>query len=85
MPLRSADLFYKFDMGLVRAITLVCNEIQKDFPIFAVDIARETLRDQVLTVALKYIRGGWPNIVSTELIPNSRKKYELTVHGDCML
>ncbi|UYV80368.1 K02A2.6-like [Cordylochernes scorpioides] len=84
----NADLLSRFPVG--------CEEIQRlnnvyalsyveELPITAEEIATETEKDEVLSLAKFYTQQGWPEKVTDHLRPYFQRKLELTVDGECLV
>ena len=56
-----------------------------DIPISSTDVAKASADDDVLSVVIRYVRFGWPSIVSDEVIPYRRIKDELSIDQGCLM
>ena len=54
-------------------------------PIVVTEIRRATRSDSVLSNVLNFTLQGWPDNVSSKLIPFKNRATELTVESDCLL
>ena len=55
-------------------------------PVTAKQIAKQSARDSMLGSVLQAVQhGGWPQVVSKELMPFYRRRTELTVNEGCLL
>ncbi|UYV80200.1 K02A2.6-like, partial [Cordylochernes scorpioides] len=57
----------------------------EELPITAEEIATETEKDEVLSLAKFYTQQGWPEKVADHLRPYFQRKLELTVDGECLV
>ncbi|UYV72243.1 K02A2.6-like, partial [Cordylochernes scorpioides] len=84
----NADLLSRFPVGCeeipglndVYALSYV-----EELPITAEEIATETEKDEVLSLAKFYTQQGWPEKVADHLRPYFQRKLELTVDRECLV
>ncbi|UYV83550.1 hypothetical protein LAZ67_23001442, partial [Cordylochernes scorpioides] len=84
----NADLLSRFPVGceeIPRLINVYALSFVEELPITAEEIATETEKDEVLSLAKFYTQQGWPEKVADHLRPYFQRKLELTVDGECLV
>ncbi|UYV65781.1 K02A2.6-like [Cordylochernes scorpioides] len=83
----NADLLSRFPVGceeIPRLNNVYALSFVEELPITAEEIATETEKDEVLSLAKFYTQQGWPEKVADHLRPYFQRKLELTVDGECL-
>ena len=57
----------------------------ESLPLRTSEIRIATHSDPILSKILRYLKYGWPNNIPQSLLPFWRRRYELTVEGECIL
>ncbi|UYV61159.1 K02A2.6-like [Cordylochernes scorpioides] len=84
----NADLLSRFPVGceeIPRLNNVYALSYVEELPITAEEIATETEKDEVLSLAKFYTQQGWPEKVADHLRPYFQRKLELTVDGECLV
>ncbi|UYV71977.1 K02A2.6-like, partial [Cordylochernes scorpioides] len=84
----NADLLSRFPVGceeIPRLNNVYALSFVEELPITAEEIATETEKDEVLSLAKFYTQQGWPEKVADHLRPYFQRKLELTVDGECLV
>ncbi|UYV60521.1 hypothetical protein LAZ67_1001407, partial [Cordylochernes scorpioides] len=84
----NADLLSRFPVGceeIPRLNNVYALSYVEELPITAEEIATETEKDEVLSLAKFYTQQGWPEKVADYLRPYFQRKLELTVDGECLV
>ncbi|UYV65508.1 K02A2.6-like [Cordylochernes scorpioides] len=84
----NADLLSRFPVGceeIPRLNNVYALSFVKELPITAEEIATETEKDEVLSLAKFYTQQGWPEKVADHLRPYFQRKIELTVDEECLV
>ncbi|UYV84238.1 K02A2.6-like, partial [Cordylochernes scorpioides] len=84
----NADLLSRFPVGceeIPRLNNVYALSFVEELPITAEEIAMETEKDEVLSLAKFYTQQGWPEKVADHLRPYFQRKLELTVDGECLV
>ncbi|UYV73812.1 K02A2.6-like, partial [Cordylochernes scorpioides] len=84
----NADLLSRFPVGceeIPRLNNVYALSYVEELPITAEEIATETEKDEVLSLAKFYTQQGWPEKVADHLRPFFQRKLELTVDGECLV
>ncbi|UYV80232.1 K02A2.6-like, partial [Cordylochernes scorpioides] len=84
----NADLLSSFPVGceeIPRLNNVYALSYVEELPITAEEIATETEKDEVLSLAKFYTQQGWPEKVADHLRPYFQRKLELTVDGECLV
>ncbi|UYV74269.1 K02A2.6-like, partial [Cordylochernes scorpioides] len=84
----NADLLSRFPVGceeIPRLNNVYALSFVEELPITAEEIAKETEKDEVLSLAKFYTQQGWPEKVADHLRPYFQRKLELTVDGECLV
>ncbi|UYV61570.1 K02A2.6-like, partial [Cordylochernes scorpioides] len=84
----NADLLSRFPVGceeIPRLNNVYALSYVEELPITAEEIATETEKDEVLSLAIFYTQQGWPEKVADHLRPYFQRKLELTVDGECLV
>ncbi|UYV80142.1 K02A2.6-like, partial [Cordylochernes scorpioides] len=84
----NADLLSRFPVGceeIPRLNNVYALSYVEELPITAEEIAMETEKDEVLSLAKFYTQQGWPEKVADHLRPYFQRKLELTVDGECLV
>ncbi|UYV76723.1 K02A2.6-like, partial [Cordylochernes scorpioides] len=84
----NADLLSRFPVGceeIPRLNNVYTLSYVEELPITAEEIATETEKEEVLSLAKFYTQQGWPEKVADHLRPYFQRKLELTVDGECLV
>ncbi|UYV60689.1 K02A2.6-like [Cordylochernes scorpioides] len=84
----NADLLSRFPVGceeIPRLNNVYALSYVEELPITAKEIATETEKDEVLSLAKFYTQQGWPEKVADHLRPYFQRKLELSVDGECLV
>ncbi|UYV66132.1 K02A2.6-like, partial [Cordylochernes scorpioides] len=84
----NADLLSRFPVGceeIPRLNNVYALSYVEELPITAEEIATDTEKDEVLSLAKFYTQQGWPEKVADHLRPYFQRKLELTVDGECLV
>ena len=61
-----------------------CDPCQ-ELPVSAVDVARLSAQDSVISKVMYHVSSGWPRVVTDQILPYFRLKEELSIESGCLI
>lgn len=85
LPVGPDNEFDTRDLGEIQIIASIQEEVQKDLPVRASEIAQATRSDLILSQVKHYVLSGWPSHCSDNLQSYFRIRNELSTAHGCLL